>query len=304
MENNKKQTGILPKVLILIAFVLAIFAGGYFLLDKIVVPKYFKQYGIGGVGDLVDVVSALYRNPKEEKLIKNGYSQTDLVNGISKLQEAGYKIEDNGTIKDENMDTFKGSGKIEITDREFTAICNELLKNGLLDKSLTNVNYLNTTKIALIDLVVTPSADEEIDEEDNTFEKAHINFIIRVDTTKLREQIAEQMETPIYLLKMIIPDQMYFEVSYDIDLLQENENRTNGQISINGRPAKKSETFLNLLIGFIFDEEANMDLEKFTSEVGNIMLQAIDSLGDFKFLRFSKTKQYGFVVNEVEIDEP
>lgn len=291
---KKKNSGILAKVLILLAFVLAIFAGGYFFLDKLIIPKYFNKFGINGIADLVDVVASLYNSPNESKMIKNGYTQTDLTNAISKLQTAGYKIEDDGTIKKDNLNTFKGSGRLELTDREFASICNQFFDNGLLEDSLSNLNYLNITKLTLLDLVVTPN-ENTFDEDTNTYTKANVRFIIKVDTTNLRGQISEQMNTPEYLLKMIIPDIMYFEVSYDIDLLDE-ENKTNGVIAINGRTAEKSETLINLLISFIFNEEDNMDLDKFTSALGNIAIQGIDSLGDFKFAKFDN--QVGFVVNE------
>lgn len=291
---KKKNSGILAKVLILLAFVLAIFAGGYFFLDKLIIPKYFNKFGINGIADLVDVVASLYNSPNESKMIKNGYTQTDLTNAISKLQTAGYKIEDDGTIKKDNLNTFKGSGRLELTDREFASICNQFFDNGLLEDSLSNLNYLNITKLTLLDLVVTPN-ENTFDEDTNTYTKANVRFIIKVDTTNLRGQISEQMNTPEYLLKMIIPDIMYFEVSYDIDLLEE-ENKTNGVIAINGRTAEKSETLINLLISFIFNEEDNMDLDKFTSALGNIAIQGIDSLGDFKFAKFDN--QVGFVVNE------
>ena len=39
-----------------------------------------------------------------------------------------------------------------------------------------------------------------------------------------------------------------------------------------------------------------MDLEKFTNELGNVALEGIDSLGDFKFAKIGK--QFGVVVNE------
>ena len=217
MKENKRNSGILAKIIVLIAVILAIFAGGYFFLDKLIVPKYFSKYGISGIGDLVDMVTSLYNSPKESKMIKNGYTQIDLTNAISKLQKAGYKIEDDGTIKEENMNEFKGDKRLELTDREFAAVCNEFLGNGLLEDSLSNLNYLNITKLSLLDLVVTPD-QTTFDEETETYTKANVEFIIKIDTTNLREQIAEQMETPIYLLKMIIPDTMYFEVSYDIDL--------------------------------------------------------------------------------------
>lgn len=297
--KRKKNTGILVKVFILLAAILAIFTGGYFFLDKLIVPKYFGKFGIDGISDLVDVVTSLYNSPNEANLIKNGYTQTDLTNAISKLQDKDYKIEDDGTIKKENLNNFKGEGRIELTDREFASLCNEFLSNGLLEDSLSHLNYLNVTKLTLLDLIVTPD-ESTLDEKTNTYTKARIDFIIKVDTTNLREQIATQMDTPVYLLKMIIPDNMYFQVNYDIDLNKE-DNKTNGTIAINGRSAEKSENLINLLIGFIFNEEDEMNMQKFTNEIGNVAVQGIESLGDFKFAKIDK--QYGFVVNESELPE-
>lgn len=291
---KKKNSGILAKIIILLSFILAVFLGGYFFLDKLIVPKYFSQYGINGLGDLVNVVASLYSTPNEAKMISNGYTQTDFSNAVSKMQKAGYKIEKDGTIKSENMNEFKGVGRLELTDREFAAVCNGFLSNGLLEDSLSDLNYLNITELSVLDLVVTLNEKSKVDDT-NTYTKANIDFIIKVNTTKLREQIADQMDTPIYLLKMIIPDILYFEVSYDIDLENE-EKRTNGVIEINGRGPEKSESLINVLIGFIFDEKEEMDLSKFIDEIGTVALQGIDALGDFKFAKYEK--QVGIVINE------
>ena len=301
MKSTKKKTGIFVKVCVFLASFLAIILGGYFFLDKLIVPKYFSQFGINGIGELVDVVASLYNSPKESKLIKNGYTQTDLTNAISKLQNANYKIESDGTIKEENIESFKGDGKLILSDREIAAVCNEFLGNGLLEDSLSHLNYLNITKLSLLDLVV--SLDEKsLDSETQTYSKALVDFIIKIDTSNLREQIADQMQTPVYLLKMIIPDVMYFEVTYEIDLSQE-EYKTNGSIAINGRSAERSENLINILIGFIFNEEDEMDLNKFTSEIGNVALQGISSLGEFKFTKVGN--QAGIIVNELsEIVDP
>ncbi len=293
---KKKASGIWAKVVVLLSVILAVFAGGYFFLDKLIVPKYFSQYGIKGIGDLVNVVASLYSTPKESKMIVNGYTQTDLTNAISKLQNSSYLIENDGTIKEENLQNFKGTGKLELSDREFAALCNQFLGNGLLEDSLSDLNYLNITKLSLLDLVV--KIDEtSLDTQTNTYTKANIDFIIKVDTTKLREQISDHMDTPIYLLKMIIPDTLYLQVKYDIDL-EDKENQTNGSIQINGRSAEKSETLMNLFIGFIFDEKDEMNLEKFIDAVGDVAIKGIDALGDFSFTKIGG-KQAGFVVNAV-----
>ena len=41
----------------------------------------------------------------------------------------------------------------------------------------------------------------------------------------------------------------------------------------------------DLLIDFIFPESAEMTLEKFTADFGDIVLQGIDVFGEFKFIK-------------------
>jgi hypothetical protein len=101
---------------------------------------------------------------------------------------------------------------------------------------------------------------------------------------------------------MIIPDNLYFEVHYDIDLTKAKDERvSNATIAINGRTTEQSKILMNLLIDFIFPDADNMDLEKFTSDFGQIILQGIDFFGDFKFVSNSgKSKnQPGIYVNPI-----
>lgn len=293
---KRKRSGILGKVLITLCIVIAIFAGGYFLLDKAIVPKYFGQYGINSIPDLAGVVTSLYKNPNEKKLITNGYTQTDLSNSVTKLQAADYKIDNDGKITDKN--NFKGHGKVELTDREFAAVCNKLLEDGALADALPNLNYLNTMQISLLQVIITPNEDSF---DGDGYNAANISFIIKINTVDIRAQIATQMQTPSYLLNMIIPDDLYFTVSYDFDLTKtENERITQSTIAINGRTAKQSELLINLLIGFIFPEEDEMNYEKFTNSIGEIALKGIDAIGEFKFIKNVDGKnQNGILINNI-----
>ena len=152
----------------------------------------------------------------------------------------------------------------------------------MLVDALPNLNYLNVLNITLLQVEITPE-DESFDGEGYT--SANMSLIIKIDTTDVREQIAEQMQTPLFLLNMIIPDTLYFSVSYDFDLTATDSDRTNGSIAINGRSAEQSELLINLLIDFIFPEEDDMNLEKFTMAVGDVALKGIDGLGNFKFMK-------------------
>lgn len=279
---KKSKSGFVAKLCIILCIVLSVFVGGFFFLDKVIVPKYFGSYGIYNIGDLVGVFTSLYGTPDEAELITNGYTQTDLSNAIATLQKNGYKIENDGTILKQNFDTFKGDGQVKLADREVAAVCEKLIENGMLKNSLPDLNYLNVINISVLELVITPDPNT-YDEESETYSKANIRFIIKIGTEDIRKQIAEQMNTPMYLLKIIIPDTLYFTVNYDIDL-DADENRSSGSIAINGKTEKQSETLINLLIEFIFPEEDNMDMENFTIAIGDVVLRGIDALGEFKFI--------------------
>lgn len=289
---KKSKAGIVGKVAIVFCVIFAIFTGGYFFLDKLIVPKYFGKYGIYGVGDLVGTVASLYKSPKESKIVTNGYTQTDFTNAISKLQSANYQINDDGTITVVGFENIKGDAEVVLTDREFASVCSKLVEDGFLVDMLPNLNYLNIINMSILELIITPEEGSET--------KANISFLTKIETIDIREQIAAQMDTPLFLLNMIIPDVLYFSVSYDIDLEKsEAERVSNGSIAINGRSAKQSKILIDLLVDFIFPAEEGMDLNKFTSTFGNIILEGIDVFGSFKFVSNIGTNslQDGIVVN-------
>ena len=289
---KKSKAGIVGKVAIVFCVIFAIFTGGYFFLDKLIVPKYFGKYGIYGVGDLVGTVASLYKSPKESKIVTNGYTQTDFTNAISKLQSANYQINDDGTITVVGFENIKGDAEVVLTDREFASVCSKLVEDGFLIDMLPNLNYLNIINMSILELIITPEEGSET--------KANISFLTKIETIDIREQIAAQMDTPLFLLNMIIPDVLYFSVSYDIDLEKsEAERVSNGSIAINGRSAKQSKILIDLLVDFIFPAEEGMDLNKFTSTFGNIILEGIDVFGSFKFVSNIGTNslQNGIVVN-------
>lgn len=295
---KKKRTNIFGKIFLVVAIVVAIFCGGYFFLDKVIVPKYFDRYGINGVGDLVGVVTSLYKSPNESKLVKNPYSQADLTNAVAKLKVAGYHINDDGTIPEEYFVDFKGDGEVELTDREFAAVCETMLESGILSSVLPNLNYINLINLSLLEVIVNPDEESRV-EETNTYDAADIEFIVKIETVDIREQIAIQMGTPQYLIEMIIPKTIYFQINYHIDLTQDGAQRKDGSIAINGRTATQSEVLINLLIEFIFPEDAQMTLPEFTDTIGDVILKGIDALGTFKFASFGSgngTKN-GIVVN-------
>ena len=281
--KKKNKSGVLIKIFTALSVVVAIIFCGYMSLDKFFIPKKFGVYGITNMKDLTTVFASLYSVPKEKKIIVNGYGDGDLESGIEKLQIANYKIEDDGTVLNENLANFKGDGSVLLSDRELAAVCDKILKSGLLEENLPNLNYIGNINIKIIDLLITvdPASYNEVSQ---TYSKANVKLIIKINTEELREQISKQMETTQALLKIIIPSSLYFSVDYDVDLSNEDDMRTTGTISINGKKVENSKLLINLLIQFIFPSEDEMTYEKFTEEIGNILIEGIRELGNFSFV--------------------
>lgn len=279
MEKENKKSAIFGKIGIILSIIIVIFLSGYFVLDKLIIPHYFKDYGINGIGDMVGVINSLYKNPKEEHMITNGYSNEDLEKALNKLRESNYHIDDDGNIISED---FKLNAEtVELTDREFAAVCNKFLKDEILEDSLNHLNYIKLSKLSILEINIDLSNSQI---NNGIYNSAKISFIAKLDTAEMINQIEEQMETPKTLLKMIIPGTLYFSVNYEIDLNNEADERvSNGSIAINGRSEKESDILMNMLVDFIFPPDAEMNLHKFIVEFGNVLLEGIDELGDFKF---------------------
>lgn len=294
MEKQKPR--ILGRIIALLSIVMAIFVGGYFFLDLAIIPKYFGMYGIKNVPDLVGVVTSLYKTPNEKEFVTNPHTALDLASAIDILQDANYKIADDGTVANGDI---KGDQAVSLTDRELAALCNKLIENGLLNETLPNLNYLNMINISILELIIDQNEESK---EGDYYSRAAVTLIAKLETTDIREQIAKHMETPLFLLNMIIPDNLYFEVHYEIDLAKSSEERiSNATIAINGRTAEQSKILMNLLIDFIFPDADNMDLEKFTTDFGQIILSGIDFFGDFKFVSNAgkNRNQSGIYVNPI-----
>lgn len=283
----KKKNGTLRFfviLLIVLASLGSIVLGGYLILDKIVVPKYFSSYGINGMGDLVGLMRTLYSLPSENQIITNAYSSTDLKSAAKKLSDSGYPVDEDGTF---NFDAFndgqKGEGNIYLTDKELAAVLNKLLESTEFSEILPNLKYIDTLNITLCELIISP---EEVDGEYSKT-NAKIKAILKINTEEVRQQMATEMDIPIFLLNMIFPKQLYITCEYGVEVDNSGDksiwNISDGVLMVNGSNQKKSEIFLNLLISFVFNQEDGMTIDKLVENFGNILSQGTDLLGEIEF---------------------
>ncbi len=303
MESKKKRYTFFIKLFIALATIVAVVFCAYLAIDKLVVPKYFKDYGINNMHDLVAMVKTLYNTPDEKDIITNGYTQADQRSAVKKLISANFP-----SVSETELDYAEisqgldksslVSGQYEFTDREIAGILDQMLDSGILASQLPNLKYLDTININILELIITPT--EFTDNEGNVYydtDSANVSFTFKLDTSSVRTQMAHTMDIPTFFLDMIVPKTMYITINYnlfidDYGVWQVGE----GSIAVNGRTAKDSEILLNLLIEFIFPEEDQMTIDKFSIEFGNILIKGMDMLGQIRIKANVQTSSNGVVL--------
>ncbi len=303
MKKNRKYSFFI-NLFIALATIVVIVLCAYFTLDKAIVPKYFGEYGINNMHDLVAMVTTLYKSPKEDDLVKYGFSTSDTLSAERKMKEAGVPTTESGDIDYWAFDTLKGdgfvSGKYYFTDKEVAAFLDEMLASQIMVSKLPDIRYLNTLRISILELMINPTVVGEEDGK-NVYSdsSASVSFTFKLDTSSVRNQMAKEMDTPLFLVKMIVPDTMYITVHYDIKLDEKGEWQfESGKLAINGRTEKDSEILLNLLIEFIFPPEDEMTSAKLTTECGNIMVEGLNLIGNIGNMRLytGKSGLHGVVL--------
>lgn len=303
MESKKKRYTFFIKLFIALATIVAVVFCAYLAIDKLVVPKYFKDYGINNMHDLVAMVKTLYNTPDEKDIITNGYTQADQRSAVKKLISANFP-----SVSETELDYAEisqgldksslVSGQYEFTDREIAGILDQMLDSGILASQLPNLKYLDTININILELIITPT--EFTDNEGNVYydtDSANVSFTFKLDTSSVRTQMVHTMDIPTFFLDMIVPKTMYITINYnlfidDYGVWQVGE----GSIAVNGRTAKDSEILLNLLIEFIFPEEDQMTIDKFSIEFGNILIKGMDMLGQIRIKANVQASSNGVVL--------
>lgn len=282
-----------------IVFVIAIFVGGIVSLDKVIIPKSFGSYNINNIGDMASVISALYGVKKETKNSKQAYDDGDRTLAISKLQEAGYKIESDGKISQDNKLDFNGTETLILTDRELSSVLTSVLASDVLMIENSTLEFIGCENIEFLETSIdfNDFLSSIIFESNDIESFATMNIRFKIDTEKLRKQIALNMETTEALLNLILPSKLYFCLNVNIDFESEDCFKIN-EFTVNGHGGEKSERLMNLLIDFIFPKSEEMTSEKFAKSFCEIITSEIKTLGRFKFIKnIDETNKNGIILN-------
>lgn len=297
MKKNKTLKFFMV-LLIVLVFLGSIGVGGYFILDKVVVPKYFGEFGINNMGDLVQMMGTLYNSNDEKDIVTNGFTETDRVSAESKLIYVGFPKLANGNLDYKKLAEgdfeVNPDAQVELTDKELASLLGQMLNSGILAEKLPDLKYINTLSFSMLEVIISPTVENGVLNPNS----AKMEFSVKIDTTSVRSQMANEMEMPLFLLNMIVPKTLYINVNFNLEIQEDNWVYSNSSIGVNGRTSKQSEILLNLLIDFIFPEENQMTLEKLNEEFGNVVLKGLELLGNVQFSNsIYSTNQNGVVLN-------
>lgn len=294
---KKKKSGFFVRLGIILLTIVLLLGGTYLLLDKAIVPKYFGAYNINNLGDLVGMVTTLYNNPKESEIVKNGYTLSDKSNVEQKLKDAGFPKYEDGSLDYDKIASgdfiIDPTKQLEITDRELAATMNEMVAHGVLSSKVPSLRFINEMSLTILEMNITPKkVDDVVDSR-----SAYVSITLKFDTETIIEQISKEMDTPVFLLNMIIPKTMYISLGYDLTIDSEGVcHEENGSMAVNGRTVKQSKILLDMLVQFIFPQEDEMTAEKLVDTIGSSLIRGINMLGNIEFKENIKEKQNGVVL--------
>ena len=313
---RKNKTKFFIGLIVVLTVISASIFGGYIMIDKVLVPKYFSQYGINNLADLVDLVQTIYIVPDEKEFITNPFSEHDAAQAKDKLEKAGFPTLTGGEIDYEAIaeknftltpDESFVDNFIMLSDREVAALASDILASGILVSSFPDLSYIDTLNMQIKQITIIPNEEtsvlNEYDEETlpegsklplikYTTQDTTLSITIKIDTKSARKQISENLDMPLFLIDWIIPDTLYVTSTIDTFINPETGEREykNASLAINSKTPKQSEVLLKLLISFIFTD-TSFTIEQLANQLAALAIDGINVLGEVKFATLYNTSK-------------
>lgn len=313
---RKNKTKFFIGLIVVLTVISASIFGGYIMIDKVLVPKYFSQYGINNLADLVDLVQTIYIVPDEKEFITNPFSEHDAAQAKDKLEKAGFPTLTGGEIDYEAIaeknftltpDESFVDNFIMLSDREVAALASDILASGILVSSFPDLSYIDTLNMQIKQITIIPNEEtsvlNEYDEETlpegsklplikYTTQDTTLSITIKIDTKSARKQISENLDMPLFLIDWIIPDTLYVTSTIDTFINTETGEREykNASLAINSKTPKQSEVLLKLLISFIFTD-TSFTIEQLANQLAALAIDGINVLGEVKFATLYNTSK-------------
>ena len=287
---KKNRINLFVVLSIILVLLVGIVFGGYIVIDRILVPKYFSAFGINNLTELIEIVDTIYTIPNEDDFIDEPFTASDAKNATKILVNAGFPTLSTGEIDYERIGNYDYSltppqpivdDFIVLTNREVAAIMDEILESGILVSNFPELSYIDTLEMEVKQLIISP-----LDGQDTLSPTdAKLIMTIKLDTLSARKQISENLEVPQFLIDFIIPDTIYMTASFDTFVNNEGVRTfDNGTLAINSKTAKQSEVIMNLLLSFIYSSDDILSIEELTHKIGGLVTEGLDVLGTFEFV--------------------
>lgn len=316
LKRKRSKTKFFVVLGIILAILCSVVVGGYFAVDKFLVPTYFGKYGINDLHDLSNLVETIYVIPNEDTFITNPYTKNDANSITSKLALAGFPMTPSGAIDYEAIakknytrnpsPDFVGPN-LQITDKEVASILDEILDSGILITNVPDLSYFDTLQMDIKQVCITPyellSTNSSIAKKnliDYSSSCAKLSLTVKIATSSVRSQISHNLDTPQFLIDWIIPEELYISASMIVKTNELGEHTfSDASLSINSKTEKQSEILISLLLSFIYPEDEEMTPEKVASQIGEMAIKGIELIGDFKYVQIDTLSASSFGIDLV-----
>ena len=285
-ENNRGKGcgGCLTGLGVLIVALTIAFLTIFFVV-KPQVDQMIADMGGTNIKQLFSLYKEVTTRVNEKDIVTHGFSNTDYNTAKNKLINAGYNIfDDNGNILPDKLNKENIKNQVELTDKEFAALLNNVLVDFLAD---ANIPFYQKLKLNATAKQIKINSTLEAN-------KFKVTLICAVNTDELTSQMG--------ILGGLIPQALYLtsQATYSFD-----DNKltfTDSQIKLNKIKDSSFQELLNIINKSVAGSDEPIALQDFSDAIATLVCDGFNLLPSKTNLNIN-LKDGGIILEQSDITD-
>ncbi len=264
-ENNKGKGcgGCLTGLGVLIVALTIVFLTVFFVV-KPQLDQMIADMGGTNLKQLFSLYKEITTRVDEKALVTHGFSEADYNSGKEKLLAKNYNIFDsNGNIVPDTLAKAEITETVELTDKEFAALLNNVLVYYLQTKDIPVYSKLNLDTTAK---QVKISSQLESN-------KFRITVICSVNTDGLTSQMG--------ILGGLIPGTLYLTSQATYSFVDNKLTYSESSLKLNQIKDSSFQELLNIINKAVSDGKENMDLQEISNNFAGLVCDGINAINSY-----------------------
>lgn len=264
-ENNKGKGcgGCLTGLGVLIVALTIVFLTVFFVV-KPQLDQMIADMGGTNIKQLFSLYKEVTTRVDEKTLVTHGFSNEDYISGKAKLLEKNYNIfDEDGNIIPESLANAELNEKVELTDKEFAALLNNVLVDYLANKNIPIYSRLKLDATAK-EIKINSTLDSN---------KFKITVICSVNTDGLTSQMG--------ILGGLIPGNLYLTSQATYSFNDDKLTFSESSLKLNKIKDSSFQELLNIINKAISNGEENMELQELSDSVATLVCDGINAINNY-----------------------